>query len=78
MPTPIERLKALWRAWKRVARVVGNFQTRVILTVIYSTVLLPFALFVRLSSDPLRIKHRPTTWIPRPEETHDLAWAHKQ
>lgn len=74
----LERLQAVWKAWKRLAHKIGNFQARVLLTIIYATVVLPFGLMVRLFSDTLQIKQRPTTWIDRTPEVHDLDWARKQ
>jgi hypothetical protein len=74
----VENLKTLWNAWKRLAHKIGNFQARVILTVIYAIAVLPFGLVVRLFSDPLRIKHRPTKWLEHPAEVHDIDWAHRQ
>ena len=79
MANPVVRnLKALWEAWKRVAHRIGNFQARVILTALYSVLLLPFGLAARLFSDPLRIKSRPSHWTERAPETHDMNWAQKQ
>ena len=49
-------LKSVWGAWKRVARKIGNFQARVLLSVFYSLILAPFALAVRWGGDPLAIK----------------------
>lgn len=71
-------LKRIWQSWKRAAHAIGTFQARVLLTVFYATVVLPFGLFVRLFSDPLRIKRRPTQWLEQPRETHDLGWAKRQ
>ena len=73
-----KNLQELWNAWKRLAHKIGNFQARVILTVLYAIVVLPFGLVVRFFSDPLRIKHRPTAWIQHPAEAHDMSWAQKQ
>lgn len=70
--------KAFWNAWKRLAHKIGNFQARVLLTLLYLIVVMPFGLFVRLFSDTLRIKHRPSKWIEREPETYDLDWARKQ
>jgi len=79
MANPLtENLKVLWNAWKRLARKIGNFQARVILTIIYAIPVLPFGLVVRLFSDPLRIKHRPEKWLEHPAEVHDLDWARRQ
>jgi hypothetical protein len=76
--TLFEDLKALWSAWKRLAHKIGNFQARVLLTVLYATVVLPFGVIVRLFSDPLHMKHRPTQWTAHPPEVHDMSWALKQ
>jgi hypothetical protein len=74
----VENLRILWNAWKRLARKIGNFQARVILTIIYAIPVLPFGLVVRLFSDPLRIKHRPEKWLEHSAEVHDLDWARRQ
>jgi hypothetical protein len=71
-------LKRIWQAWKRIAHKIGNFQSRVLLTIFYFIFVLPFGLAARLFSDPLRIKKRPTQWLDHPDEAHDLQWARKQ
>jgi len=71
-------LKRLWQAWKRVAHKIGNFQSRVLLTVFYFVFVLPFGLGARLFSDPLRIRKRPTEWLDHPDEAYDLQWARRQ
>jgi hypothetical protein len=71
-------LKRFWKAWTRLARKIGNFQARVLLTLLYAILVLPFGLIVRLFADPLRIKHRPTQWLKHPEEVSTLEWAHRQ
>ncbi len=71
-------LKALWSAWKRLAHKIGNFQARVLLTILYAIVVLPFGLAARLFSDSLKIKHRPTKWTDHPQEEYDMIWAQKQ
>jgi hypothetical protein len=50
------RLRTLWEAWKRGARWIADLQARVLLTVFYYVVLVPFALVLRWRSDPLAIK----------------------
>ena len=67
-----------WAAWTRLAHKIANFQARVLLTVLYAVLVLPFGVIVRLSSDPLRIKKRPTHWLDHPDEANDLQWAGKQ
>jgi hypothetical protein len=71
-------MKGLWNAWKRLARKIGNFQARVLLTLLYAIVVLPFGLLARLFWDPLRIKNRPTQWIEHAPEEYDISWAQKQ
>jgi hypothetical protein len=74
----VQDLKALWSAWKRLAHKIGNFQARVLLTILYAIVILPFGLAARFCSDSLTIKNRPTKWIDHPPETYDMSWAQKQ
>jgi len=71
-------LRRAWQAWKVLARKIGNFQARVVLTLMYSILVLPFGLGVRLFGDPLRIKKPPAQWRDRPDETFDMEWARRQ
>ena len=60
--------KKAWLGWKSFAHKLGNFQARVILTVLYFVVIAPFCLIVRLFSDPLSLKSKtPKGWIERTE-----------
>jgi len=70
-------LKRIWETWKRVSRAIGNFQARVLLTILYATVVLPFGIGVSFFSDPLRIKHRPTTWLDHAPTPADIDWARR-
>ena len=71
-------LKGLWAAWTRLAHKIGNFQARVLLTVLYALLVLPFGIMVRVFADPLRIKKRPSHWLDHPDEANDLQRARKQ
>jgi hypothetical protein len=53
-------LKALWEGWRRVARKIGEFQSKLVLTLFYYVVLAPFALAVR-ARDPLDLRGK-TSW----------------
>jgi len=60
-------LKKIWEGWKKVGQAIGDFLARVILTVFYFTIFLPFALGVMLFSDPL-LKKKPSSpsfWLDR-------------
>ena len=49
-------LRRFWEGWKRFGQIMGDFVARVILSIFYFTVFLPFGLGTRLFSDPLDIK----------------------
>jgi hypothetical protein len=64
-------LRKVWEAWKRVGRFIGDFIGRVVLTIFYFTIFLPFGLGVRLLSDPLRLdRSAASRWLSR--RTSDL------
>ena len=71
-------LEQAWHNWKRIARAIGNVQARVLLTIFYVVFVFPFGVAVRMFSDPLRIKRRPTQWVERCDGVFDLQWARKQ
>ena len=49
-------LRNLWNRWKAFGQKIADFQARLILTLVYFIIVLPFGLFVRLLSDPLHMK----------------------
>ena len=72
-------LKKFWEAWKAFGRFMGNIVGRVVLSVFYFTVFVPFGLGVRAFSDPLQIKTRPESlWRPRVTADQTLAEAERQ
>ena len=73
-----ENLKVIWKAWTRIAHIIGNFQARVLLTILYVVLVLPLGVIVRLFADPLRIKRRPEKWLAETAEAYDMQWAQKQ
>ena len=66
-----QTLTRIWDKWLAISRFIGDWIARVVLTLFYFTVLAPYALGVRLFSDPLAIRpaHRPQ-WMER--TTHDV------
>ena len=67
----MEALRRFWEGWKRFGQVIGDFVGRLVLTIFYFTIFLPFGLGVRLLGDPLALKQRgPGKWLER--ATHDL------
>ncbi|HXM20922.1 MAG TPA: hypothetical protein VN948_06630 [Terriglobales bacterium] len=72
------KLKKAWAAWKRIAHKIGDFQARVLLTLIYAVFLLPFGLIMRCFSDPLATKKRTSQWQDHPRQGADMEWARHQ
>ncbi len=71
-------LRRLWQRWKKIAHVIGDFQARVLLTVIYAAIVLPFGVIFRAFADSLRIKRPPTHWLDYPHDSADPDWARRQ
>ncbi|GAB4534336.1 MAG: hypothetical protein Kow0063_17300 [Anaerolineae bacterium] len=57
----------LWNIWKGFARRMGNYQSRVLMALIYFIVVLPFGLGVRLLADPLNVRRVKggSNWQPK-------------
>lgn len=65
-----EFLSKVWDTWKRFGRFMGNIVTRIVLTILYFTVFVPFGVGATLFTDPLHIKgEREESWNTR--ETGD-------
>src|SRR5262245_20998983 len=60
-------LRRAWEGWKKFAHVIGVFNTRVIMSVLYFIIVLPFGLVFRQFSDPLQLQEPPdSNWVPLP------------
>ncbi len=62
--------RRIWEGWKKIARKIGDFNARVILTIFYLVLLMPFAIMVKLFTDPLEIKKNTMKkgWQPKEEK----------
>ena len=78
--TPRNILKKLWFTWHLFALRMGGFQGRIILTVFFFLFVTPFALMIRIFSDPLRIRNRKpeTHWVERIESKLNLEHFRRQ
>ena len=67
----MQTLRKVWEGWKRFGQFMGDLFGRLVLTIFYFTLFMPFALGVRLFGDPLAIRppSRPK-WLER--KTQDL------
>jgi hypothetical protein len=66
-------LKIIWARWKVIAHKVATFQARILLSAFYFAVLVPFAVGLRLASDPLRLRTPAGGWTLRGPQPGD-AW----
>jgi hypothetical protein len=57
-------LKGIWKKWLFVSEKIGNFMSRVILTLLYFTIFAIPGIASRLFTDKLQIKKRKTSyWV---------------
>lgn len=67
-------LKRFWEGWKRFGQWIGDAVARIVLTIFYFIVFLPFGLMSRLFADPLGIRRRNAElWQPRVTRDRTLA-----
>jgi hypothetical protein len=67
----METLRKVWEAWKRIGQTIGDTVARVVLTIFYFTLFMPFGLGVRFLGDPLAMRQRGRSkWLER--TTQDL------
>ena len=73
-------LNQFWRAWLRFGHFMGDIVGRVVLTIFYFTIMLPFSLIVTLFSDPLDMKHqdKAPAWHARTTGDRTLEEARRQ
>ena len=62
----------LWSRWKVLARKVGTFQSRMLLSMFYFLVIPPFVAIIKIFSDPLGFKKSPSAkWHPQEAKQED-------
>ncbi len=76
-------LRKLWSRWLVLAHKIGQFQSRIILTLFYFIFVTPFGLAVRLFADPLHVRRKTlhgahSGWQARETRDVDLAAGQKQ
>jgi hypothetical protein len=68
-----------WTGWKAFGQFMGDWLARVVLTIFYFTVLVPFGIGVRLFGDPLHIKTHPSEfWQKRTTGDQELQEVRRQ
>lgn len=62
----MDTLRKIWHAWKRFGQFMGDQIGRIVLTVFYFTLFVPFGLGVRFFGDPLALHPRgQSKWLDR-------------
>ena len=71
--------RRIYDRWRRAAHAVGIVQTRVIMMVIYLTVVVPTGVLMRLSRDPLHLLPLTgTNWLPATQTERSVETARRQ
>lgn len=73
-----EILKLAWDRFTVIASIVGDVQGRVIVTLFYFTILVPFGIGARLFSDPLRLRSSAPAWQVREPVASEIDHARRQ
>jgi len=72
-------LGKLLAGWKRFGHFMGDLLARVVLTVFYFTILLPFGLINTLFGDPLNMKRgKKPMWLTRETGDRTMVEARRQ
>lgn len=75
---PVAVRTKLADGWKKFGHALGNVNARIILTLLYAIVILPFGLVVRFFADSMHIKKRPSGWFDHPPVANTLDEARRQ
>ncbi len=73
-------IRFAWDRFTIIAAIVGDVQGRVIVTLFYFTILVPFALIARFAGDPLHMRgeNKKPSWIVREPVSPRLEDAQQQ
>ncbi len=74
-------LRSWWQTIQRAAHTVGDFQARVLLTVLYAIFVVPVGLFLRANDDTLGLRRQQgeaSHWQPRESHAAELRAARRQ
>ena len=73
-------IQRLWQSWLGFSKRMGGFQSRIILSFFFFIIVFPFAVAVKIFSDPLRIKPKQgqSHWLSVNEVKLDLEQSRRQ
>ena len=67
-----------WKRWTIVGEMFGDFQAHLFATLFYFTILVPFAVVMRLTRDPLHLRGTNSAWLKRAPVGNKLDDARRQ
>ena len=70
--------RTAWDRWQIIARINGDYIARLIVNLFYFTIMVPFALGVKLLADPLALRGKRVAWLERKAVGSKLPDAHSQ
>ena len=72
-------MKKGWKRWLQLSQMAANVLGRIIFTIFYFTIMLPFSLGVTFLGDPLKLKaNQNQHWLDREPLTDTLENARRQ
>lgn len=72
-------IRRVWETWKSFGRFIGDLLARIVLSIFYFTIFLPFALAAKLFGNPLgNRKVKESLWEQREQHTDTLENAQRQ
>jgi len=75
----MDALQKFWKAWQRFGKFIGDIVGRVVLSVFYFTILLPFGIGATFFGDTLGLKKKPSAnWEDRETPSATLETARRQ
>lgn len=76
-------MKNFWQKWQKITKKIVSVQATVLLTIVYSILIIPLGFFLKLFSKDILLGHRyskkpHTFWIPVKKIKQDKAFAEGQ
>ena len=73
-------VKIVWKRWQQFGQLIGDLFARIVLTILFFTVLLPFGIGIRLFGDPLKLKsdNQGTYWMEYSADAPNLLRSRRQ
>lgn len=70
-------MKKIWELWKHFAKAIGDFQFKLLFSLLYILIFTPVGILVSLLIDPLS-KRKPLGWTKFKDNTSTLERVRKQ